>query len=191
MNGFAYVADGQGGLQIIDVDPPESASIINTVFLPNSAPALSVIVAGDYAYVSAGADVHVIDISDPGSACLVHTVGTSGSGKVVISGEYAYTPGGPGLQVIDVHDPKSASVVATSDIPGGVSQAIALDNNFAFVTGPNGIGVVDVSNPLSPKTVDSINTTLPPTSLQVSNGYAFIGEHGSGNDCAFQILKLW
>jgi len=34
VNGYAYIADGASGLQIIDIEPVESANIIKTVDTP-------------------------------------------------------------------------------------------------------------------------------------------------------------
>jgi hypothetical protein len=49
-DGYAFVADMDSGLQIIDVEPPESAYIVKTVGTPDSA--YEVCVSDGYAYIA-------------------------------------------------------------------------------------------------------------------------------------------
>ena len=51
-NGYAYVADGTSDLQIIDIDPPESAGIIHSVDVPGDEIRF-IAVAQGYAYTTA------------------------------------------------------------------------------------------------------------------------------------------
>jgi hypothetical protein len=61
--GFAYVAAGPGGLQVIDVRDPASPGIVGGVDTPGSAH--DVAVAEGYAYVAAGHGLRVIDVNPP------------------------------------------------------------------------------------------------------------------------------
>ena len=87
---YAYVADSDSGLQIIDISDPANPFIVGTCDTPGSA--LGVYVAGDYAYVADGySGLQVIDITNPTSPSIVGSCDTVGSGAgVCVAGNYAY-----------------------------------------------------------------------------------------------------
>ena len=65
--GYAYVADGDAGLWIVDVSDPGTPAVTGGCDTPGHAYALAV--AGSYAYVADGFDggLRVVDVSDPGA----------------------------------------------------------------------------------------------------------------------------
>jgi hypothetical protein len=63
--GHAFVADGDSGLQVVDIDPA-SGSYLTIVGSLVFAGARDVAVSGQTAYVAIGANgLQIIDISDP------------------------------------------------------------------------------------------------------------------------------
>ena len=84
---YAYVADGDSGLQVIDVTNPESPVIVGSVGMQYSGRARGVHVSGSYAYVvndlgdfqNPVFSLEVIDISNPESPVSVGYFGTQGS----------------------------------------------------------------------------------------------------------------
>ncbi len=83
---YAYMADGEYGLQIIDVSNPASPSLVGTFDTPGFA--YNVYVSGNYAYVADGTSgLQVIDVSTPASPTLVDNyVTTHGAKGVFVSG---------------------------------------------------------------------------------------------------------
>ncbi len=68
---YAYVADGDGGLQVIDVSNP--ANPVRVGGYDTSGSALGVHVVGNYAYVADyGAGLQVIDVSNPANPVPLH-----------------------------------------------------------------------------------------------------------------------
>jgi len=59
---YAYVADGDSGLQIIDISTPSAPSLTGTYNTGGSA-AHRVDVSGDYAYLVDGSGLRIIDVS--------------------------------------------------------------------------------------------------------------------------------
>lgn len=64
-NGYAYVVCLGDGLQIIDIDPPGSASIVKAVDTRGEASSIT-LDGGYYAYIADGiSDLRVIDVDTP------------------------------------------------------------------------------------------------------------------------------
>ena len=89
-NGYGYVADGNGGLQVIDVSSTANPQRVGGYIA--SGYAYGVVVAGNYAYVAHGpAGLQIIDIRNPANPQQVGGYDTSGSARgLAISGHYAY-----------------------------------------------------------------------------------------------------
>jgi hypothetical protein len=97
---YAYVADEEIGLQVIDISNPENPSWVSRL---NTSGAYDVFVQGGYAYVAEGSGIQVIDVSNPENPVSVGSHDTLGSAHgVFVSGDYtAYVAdGSSGLQVI-------------------------------------------------------------------------------------------
>ena len=89
------------GLQIIDIDPPESANIYNSVGTPGNV--YGVTISGGYAYVADGpSGLQIIDIDPPEFAHIVGSVDTPGGAvEVAVWGSYGYVAAGSGgLRII-------------------------------------------------------------------------------------------
>ncbi len=173
-DGYLYIADGSGGLKIIDAGLPEdTAGPVNPV-LVSSVPvsggnATGVFVKLDddtrtYAYVAAGSGgLKVIDVSDPASPTLIGEIsGTevSDARKVDVKGNFAFIADGDnGLKIVDIAD-KSAPFLTgvyyvgdsddLDDIPG-CAYDLNIVGTLAYVAFYNeGLHVVGVSNPYEP-----------------------------------------
>jgi hypothetical protein len=61
-DGYAFVADGDNGLKIYDVDPLDSAFVVQTIPTQYGNPAESVAVSGQFAYVACYDGLHIIKL---------------------------------------------------------------------------------------------------------------------------------
>ena len=115
--GFAYVADNQGGLRVIDVSNPEEPAEAGTHF-ETPGPCLSAAKEGDLLYIGWGQQgIRVFDVSDIDNPeeigrfeaqCIVN--------DIVIAGDYAYVADMiSGLRIIDVSDPENMRQVGLQD----------------------------------------------------------------------------
>jgi hypothetical protein len=98
---YAYVADGDSGLQVIDVSDPTHPDWKSSC--PTEDHANEVFVSGNYAYVADRfSGLQVIDVSDPIAPKIVGSVDTPGYAEdVFVSGDFVYVADWhKGLQVI-------------------------------------------------------------------------------------------
>ena len=143
--------------------------------------ALSVAVAGNYAYVADGAaGLQVIDISDPTNPVSKGRYApTGGALDVAVSGNYAYVAGGGyALDVIDVRDPanpKRAGGFPGTTVIGGFAVRVALSGGFAYVAyWEAGLLIIDVQDPTSPRLVSTSEAYAQDVSL--SGNYAYVAD---------------
>jgi len=175
---YAYVADDDAGLKIIDISDPTSPTVVGSCSTPNIA--RGVYVSGKYAYVTNYvAGLQVIDISDPSSPTITGTCDTQSARGVYVSGEYAYIADGPeGLQVIDISDPTSPTIVGSCDT--GWAEGVYVSGKYAYVAnGGAGLKVIDISDPGSPTVVGTCDTIWA-NGVYVSGKYAYVADSNKG-----------
>jgi len=125
---YAYLADIESGLRIIDVSNPNYPIESALLNLPD---AMGVDVKGGLAYVAAKGGLSIVDISDPAVPAEIGYVPTTGgraSVDVCISDEYVYMAYGDNLQMIEVSNSNRPQVVGH------------------LRTGPNAMAVTTISN---------------------------------------------
>jgi len=178
---YAYVAeypmDGDNALHIIDINPPLSAYIVNTMSIMAS----DVFVSGDYAYVGDwGTKLDVIDINPPES---MHIVGDVEDiieiENVFKTGSYAYvTDTIPQFHIISVSSPTGPYISKTIDITG-IGKSIQVANNYAYVADSAGLQIIDVYPTYSASVIKTINFAEYParaTGVALYDGYALVSD---------------
>jgi hypothetical protein len=94
-DGYAYVADGEGGLQIVSIASPEAPVVVGSLLLPGFA--VRVALAGDCAYVAnLETGLQVVDISNPAAPRALGGLDTSNRAQSV-----AVTSGGVAVVEFD------------------------------------------------------------------------------------------
>ena len=161
---YAYVADGESGLQVIDISTPASQAIIGSVNTPISAntpgKTMGVHVSDNYAYVAGygiyGSVFQVIDISTPSSPEIVGSV-VLWISDIYVSGSYAYVTNGSGLQVIDISTPSSPAIIGSVDTPSE-ARGVHVSDSYTYVAFGYG-GLTVIMTPVSLESnVDDSNT---------------------------------
>ncbi len=176
---YAYLADFSSGLKIINVadktNPTLTGSYDRTQWI-----ALSVKVAGNYAYVTSvfyDTGLWIIDITDPANPvdvgfCYVDFFPSD----VVVEGDYAYvTSAGTDqeLAVIDISDP--ANPVRTGGEPLAAGYQVALAGSLACVAASaRGVSVVNVSNPSNPAEVGQFATLRYIEDIETTGDYLIL-----------------
>ncbi|MBT3232940.1 MAG: choice-of-anchor D domain-containing protein [Calditrichaeota bacterium] len=178
---FAYVADNQAGLRIIDISNPEDPAEIGFVDTPGSA--LSVVVSGDIALIGDGPrGLIIVDISNPeepevigsfADECIIN--------GVAIDGESAYLSDViGGFRVLDISDPENPRQLAEIETPD-VAQDVFVSGNFAYVADRlSGMIVFDISDPSNPEEVGVYNSPGEAMSIAVENNIAYIADEIDG-----------
>ena len=116
--GRAYVADGKGGLRIIDVSAPPAIREIGS-FLLEKVDVRGVDVRGPYAYLAAGSPgLAIVDVSDPGNVRLVGQSARLRSARAIrVAGRHAFVTDLDWLRVFDVSDPSAPDQIASYQMP--------------------------------------------------------------------------
>jgi hypothetical protein len=187
LHNYAYLAVGDGGLQIVDLSNLANPQVVKTVNTPGSAEAVYVL--GNYAYVADDAmGLQVIDISDPFNALIVGSSNTPRSAKeIYVSNQYAYIADGDyGLQIVNVANAASPSHVSTLELPGFAKDVYVIDNYAYAACGTGGLQIVSISDPATPFIVGSVKIESEDTlCIFVKDHYCYTA--GSGG---FSVIDV-
>ncbi len=185
-DGFAYVADGPGGFQIIDVRNPLRPVIVGSLPPIGSTGPGQVAVQGHHAFLGEETrGLRIVDISNPSAPKDVTVfpsqnwvLGVTVSGSRAFLTEYQY-----GLEIVDIADPYQPVALARYPIPGQARQVWA-EGNLAYVAIERSIGelqVLDLTDPTQPVLLGSTAITPSPRDLKARGRYAFVAaEYNEG-----------
>lgn len=174
---FAYLADGDAGLQVMDISNPANPQRVGGY--DTSEYALAVVVSGNCAYVADGfSGVQAIDVSNPANPHRVGGYQTSNmfAETLAVSGNHLFVVGDEALhlRVLDISDPANPHQVGGCQI-GGDADGITVSGHYAFlVDGDFGLRVVDISDPSNPRLVGSCQTDDDAEGVVVSGHYAYV-----------------
>lgn len=179
---YAYVADSDSGLRIIDISNLASPTEVGFYNTPGNAYAVAVV--DSFAYVADGDfGLRIINIHDPANPVETGYYDPSWYiADVAVSGNYAYTVGGDGLRVINISNPVSptqSGFCATPQPANGI--ALSGIYPYAYVVGANyGLWVINVSVPATPGIVASYDTPMFANGVACSGNYIYVADAGSG-----------
>jgi len=174
---YAYVADGESGLQIIDISDRHNPKIIGSCDTPSFAH--DVAIEGNYAYVADGeGGLQIIDISDRHNPEIRGSWDTLDDTQgVVIAENYAYLADGwSGLQIIDISNPDIPVIVGSYDTRGS-AKAITIAGNYVYVDDLFIIDISGIRNKKGPVIVGSCDAGG--NSIAIADNYAYVvDDHG-------------
>ncbi|MCP4545287.1 MAG: T9SS type A sorting domain-containing protein [bacterium] len=178
---LAYIADGVGGLQVIDITDP--ANPVQIGALDTAGAALDIALAGDIACVAAGeAGLQIIDITTPGTPLLIDTCDTPSSAQgVAIAGDLVLVADDDrGLQIIDITDPAHPAIIGAINTPDSALD-IAVAGNYALIAdGDSGLQVIDITDPAHPAGVGTIDTPGTACGITLAGDLACVADGASG-----------
>ena len=186
---YAFVADDDQGLQIIDISSAASPTLVGNFVTSGNARTVTLSSDGQYAFVAANdSGLQILDVSNVASPTLAGNLATSGRAEGVTlssDGQYAFVPDQSTLNIIDISDVASPSLVSNVSLPGGDAFSVTLssDGQHAFVAhGSAGLTILDVSNVAAPTLAGSYDTPSLARNLTLSSDgqYAFIADLMSG-----------
>jgi hypothetical protein len=181
-DGYAYVAAGSAGLQVVDVSDPRSPRIIGSV--DTNGNANDVRILGRYAYVAdGGAGLKIIDIVDPAAPVIAGAVDTPGEAvDVMVAGNLAYVADSySGLTIVNVASPTAPILVATLGT-SGIARGVDVSGNYAVVVtdSPSSVQVIDVTNAAQPRSVGSVSISGEGKDIRVNSNLAWIASYTGG-----------
>ena len=190
----AYVANGEGGLCVVDISNPSSPDDISHRDTPGFSYELEI--NGDYAYVADGTNgLVVIDISNPllPKIKATYNQGISSAIDVIVEGNIAYIVDiYDGIVVVNITDPTTPSY-AGSWSKTGVSDAYVY-GDFLYITDINdGLSVTNITDPNTPILINSLSLPGTAHSIVIDGIYAYItcqDTTPSANDGGLQIVQI-
>jgi hypothetical protein len=178
---YAYVADFNSGLQIINVSNP--AAPIRVGSYNTAGIAYEVRVSGNYAYVADWTNgLVIINVSNPAAPTLAGTYPTSSQSRgVYVSGSYAYVADYlSGLQIINVSNPSAPFLAGTYNTPD-YALGVFVSGNYAYVAdNASGLQIINVSTPSAPTLAGTYTTSGYATEVYVAGSYAYVAVSGAG-----------
>jgi len=173
---YAYIANNDGQFHIIDINPPESSFILNSISIPEGG--YSIDISNGYAYL--GSDSHgliIIDIDPPELASIIQTVPIANAiTDIIVSDGYAYAYYNDMFTVFDIDPPETASRLLTINMPESRDiSKLLINGDYAYICqGYCSIHILDINPPGSSSIVNSILTTGNVSDVFTTNGYAFV-----------------
>jgi uncharacterized protein YijF (DUF1287 family) len=184
--GYAYIADGDSGLRVVDVSTPSHPTEVGFYDTPGSA--RDVAIAGNYAYVADdNSGLRVIDVSTPANPVEIGSYkGAWFVMGVKVVGNYAYIVENynNGLRILDVSTPANPTTVGFYD-EGRFPEDVAIAGSYAYISAHNAAGtaaliVVDVSTLSNPRKVGFCEWPGASGGVDVSGSYAYVAAHSGG-----------
>lgn len=154
-DGYAYVIETLGGLNIVNVQDPKNPKVVKVI--PFESHTVGFKVRGNYAYVA-----RITKITSQGSSYSSNSV----------------------FETLDISNPATTSVVASVEIGSSVID-LDLQENYAIVAGdyPYRTTVIDISTPTKPVKLPNQDVIVGSVDFQgvaISNGYAYFSDGNIG-----------
>jgi len=186
---YAYVADYNGGLQIIDISIPSAPKLIGSYDTPGYA--TDVAVSNGYAYV---ADYikgfQIINVSNPAAPTLSYSYDLPGAftDNVTISGNYAYVSASS-LYIFNISNPASPSLIGNY-VAAGYLNGVAVNGSYAYAANRDGLQIINISNPAVPSLIGSYDLSSTAVgqsrSVAINGNYAYVADRYAG----LQIINI-
>ena len=146
---MVYVADGVGGLAVVDASDPSAATIAGRTTLDGAAQHVALDRDTMLAYVAAGAaGLIVVDVRTPGAPTQIGRVDTPGTAlQVALADGRAFVADWNDVRVYDVSDPGTPTLMAVEVIPLSETSrvlGVGAANNLAFAGEWSGLYVYEL-----------------------------------------------
>ncbi len=182
--GFAYVADGLSGLQVVNIAIPGTPTIVGDYNTPDNA--MNIDVEGGYAYIAdRDAGLQIIDVTDPENPTLAGSYYTpEPMGAIFVERNYAYALTGlfyleyALLYILDVHNPQDPILVSSYELQTGLSSIrdVYVADGYAYVI-CGLMFIIDVTDPSNPTLVSTYAGSWGQAErVFISGNYAYLTE---------------
>ena len=180
---YAYVADADGGLQVVDISSPTTPKIAGFYSATNQTSAAGIAIFGGRAYVAdEDAGLQIFDLSNPTAPALLSSTNFGGGEAIIIkasaSGVFAYVSTGGSLCIVDVSNPLSPVLRGQTSINGGSVYSMALAGNYIYAAAFYGsLEIIDVSNTNAPADVGQAPSIHGPSAVASAGGYIYAASY--------------
>jgi hypothetical protein len=179
--GFAYVADGLQGLQILNTGDKTNPIIIGNY--DTSGNACGIFIDGEHAYVADGDQgIVIIDITDKSNPTFTANLDIDGyARKIFVYKDYAFVAADDqGLIIINISNITSPVITGIYDTPG-TANGVFVKDIYAYVAdGEKGISIIDITDKTSPTLTGSLETAGFAENISVSVNYVYVADGQNG-----------
>ncbi|MBL4809513.1 MAG: hypothetical protein JKY43_05590 [Phycisphaerales bacterium] len=196
---FAYIADGNSGMQVVDVTDSGSPTLVGNYA---GAGVGKVEVAqtgfGKVAYIIDGNDFVILSVADETQPLPFGSYSNGrGTRAVLIDGDIAYVASGSDidtgrLDIVDISLPLNPVIISSFDLFGeesfnGAIFELGKVGSMLYITDPvSGITMYDVTDPASPRFTGIYNKESGMMSLTIENDIGYM----RSADGLFQLLDM-
>lgn len=181
---FAYVANDQGGLQIIDITSSENPRVVGEYESEKSI--VGVAVRDTFAYLAVyhnQGGIRVINIAEPENPFFVGEDNWFYGYNVAAPQEDSsliYAAGGYWFVVEDVSYPQYPTFVRRFSTPGNVRGIFVVDSLVFLACEQMGLHIFNLAKPDSEATIAWLDTPSNARNLFIKNNYAYIADGRAG-----------
>jgi hypothetical protein len=156
LGNYAYLADGDSGLVILDISDPTHP--VQTGYCDTPGEACNIAVTDDYAFVADWPEgLQIIDVTDPSHPTIAghHDLPGRAYG-VAVAGQLAYVADwDAGLQIVNVSNPSEPTIAGYYNTPGH-AYGVAVAGKYAYVADQDHFEIFDCSAALGVGSSDFI-----------------------------------
>ena len=182
-NNYTYIADGLGGLEIINITDRTNPVKVGQFY--DGGQAMDVFVSNNIAYVADYENgLEIINVTDPlnttGSFIKIGNYSDGGDAKgVYISGNLAYVTDSSYLEILNITDPTNPVEIGQCFVNGAYD--VEISGNFAFVTRwLDGLSIIDIRDPTNPQEVSVINNGGTASKLKILGYFVYVTDINTG-----------
>lgn len=175
---YAFIADGDAGVQVVDISTPATPVLKGYYATPGLANGIAIL-AGRAYVADRTAGLVVLDLASPTRPSQLSSINFSGAGAVAVAvrttvqGTFAYLCSTSGyLQIVDVTAPASPQLRGSLYSNSGNLPSLALYGNYALMPFFGGLHTVDVTNPDAPADLGAV-PNVPASSVAVINNLVY------------------
>lgn len=179
---YVYLADGQAGLTIIDIENPENplvtANIMDTI-----GEAWGISIEDDYAYIAYGREpVWIVDISEIDSLRVLgwlSYISPASGYEIYVRKDTAYIAATSQFLIVDASDPRYPNLFYQRLFPANVRGVTIIDSFALIACEQLGIYIYDV-RPASTSIIGWYDTPGNARDVYVRDSIAFIADGSEG-----------
>jgi hypothetical protein len=191
---YAFLADGQKGLEIIDITDPENPTLAYN-FVTNgyvSEVNIDSISANKYTFLSdENNGLYILNITNPSAAYLDTVLSYPGGvNSSYLKNGYLYVALGQGqVKILNLNSlPDSVYEVGTYT-PQYIVSHIEISGTIAYLLQKNmGFELVDISDPFSLIYLSGFNTSGSCNDIKIAGNYAYIA-NGTAGICVMNVAS--
>lgn len=173
--GYAYVANGSRGVQIVDISTPTSPQKKAPSY-DTTGSAKSIQVVDTTAYIADGSGgMHIVDMSNPEAPAHISTYDEIATvNHVHVEGQYAYiAAGSDGVKIVDISTPNDPTLARTYATRGQARHVTIAVGHAYVASDQDGLDVVDIRPvPLNPPSL--VGRYSPPRTVEDMH---VVGQH--------------